>query len=138
MAIVEPNRTALERSWPSHADSQANQRQDEDELRRIVDLIAQTIVVLNPAGKAIYANRVTLDYTGPSLDEVRADNFRDRVFHPEDIHKLRESRHEGLSGTVPGHRRRNSQHPGRRQENRLGRDGVGRTMVHIAGLRSCS
>ena len=74
---------------------------DEQEPGRIVDLIAQTIVVLNPAGRAIYANRVTLEYTGLSLDEVRADNFRDRVFHPEDIQRLREARHKGLSGTVP-------------------------------------
>jgi formate hydrogenlyase transcriptional activator len=74
---------------------------DQRELGRIVDLIAQTIVVLNPAGRVIYANRVTLEYTGLSLDEVRADNFRDRVFHPEDIQRLREARHKGLSGTVP-------------------------------------
>ena len=32
---------------------------DERTLGRIVDLIAQTIVVLNPAGRAIYANQVT-------------------------------------------------------------------------------
>jgi formate hydrogenlyase transcriptional activator len=74
---------------------------DEQELRRIIDLIPQTIVVLNPDGKAIYANRVALEYTGLSLDEVRADNFRDRVFHPEDIQRLREQRQKGLSGTVP-------------------------------------
>ena len=41
--------------------SQAKLRQDEEELRRIVDLIPQTIVVLNPDGKAIYANRAALD-----------------------------------------------------------------------------
>jgi len=74
---------------------------DEQELRRIVDLIPQTIVVLNPDGKAIYANRVALEYTGLSLDEVRADNFRDRVFHPEDVQRLREERQRGLSGSVP-------------------------------------
>jgi formate hydrogenlyase transcriptional activator len=74
---------------------------DQQELRRIIDLIPQTIVVLNPDGKAIYANRVALEYTGLSLDEVRADNFRDRVFHPEDIQRLREARQKGLSGTVP-------------------------------------
>jgi len=74
---------------------------DEQELRRIIDLIPQTIVVLNPDGKAIYANRVALEYTGLSLDEVRADNFRDRVFLPEDIQRLREARQKGLSGTVP-------------------------------------
>ena len=74
--------------------------QDEQDLRRIVDLIPHTIVVLNPVGQAIYANRVTLEYTGLSLDEVRADNFRDRVFHPEDVERLREARHKSLSGTV--------------------------------------
>src|ERR1700746_2185321 len=74
---------------------------DEQELRRIIDLIPQTIVVLNPDGKAIYANRVALEYIGLSLDEVRADNFRDRVFHPEDVQRLCEERQKGLSGSVP-------------------------------------
>jgi formate hydrogenlyase transcriptional activator len=74
---------------------------DEEELRRIIDLIPQTIVVLSPDGKAIFANRVALEYTGLSLDEVRADNFRDRVFHPEDVQRFREERQKGLSGSVP-------------------------------------
>ena len=74
---------------------------DEQELRRIIDLIPQTIVVLNHDGEAIYANRVALEYTGLSLDEVRADNFRDRVFHPEDVQRLCEERQRGLSGSVP-------------------------------------
>ena len=73
---------------------------DQEELRRIIELIPQTIVVLNPDGKAIYANRVALEYTGLSLDEVRADDFRDRVFHPEDVQRLREERQKGLSGSV--------------------------------------
>jgi len=74
---------------------------DEQELRRIIDLIPQTIVVLNPDGKAIYANRVALEYTGLSLDEMRADDFRDQVFHPEDVQRLHEERQKGLSGSVP-------------------------------------
>ena len=74
---------------------------DEQELRRIIDLIPQTIVVLNPDGKAIYANRLALEYTGLSLDEMRADDFRDRVFHPEDVQRFREERQKGLSGSVP-------------------------------------
>src|SRR5436853_1002964 len=74
---------------------------DEEELRRIIDLMHQTILVLNPDGKAIYANRVALEYTGLSLDEVRADNSRDRLFHPEDVQRLREERLRGLSGSVP-------------------------------------
>jgi formate hydrogenlyase transcriptional activator len=74
---------------------------DEEELRRIIDLIPQTIVVLSCDGKAIFANRVALEYTGLSLDEVRADNFRDRVFHPEDVQRFREERQKGLSSSVP-------------------------------------
>jgi GAF domain-containing protein len=74
--------------------SQAKLRQDEEELRRIVDLIAQTIVVLSPDGRAIYANRAALEYTGLSLDEVKSDGFRVRVFHPEDIQRLSKERSE--------------------------------------------
>jgi PAS domain S-box-containing protein len=62
--------------------AQAKPLQDEEELRRMIDAITQTIIVWNPDGKAIYANRVALDYTGLSLDEVSADNFQERVFHP--------------------------------------------------------
>jgi formate hydrogenlyase transcriptional activator len=76
-------------------------RKSEEELRRMTDAIAQTIVVLNPDGRAIYANRVALEYTGLSLHEVRADDFRARVFHPGDVQRLREERQKGLSGTVP-------------------------------------
>ena len=75
--------------------------QDEEELRRMTDAIPQTIIVLNPDGTVIYANRVALDYTGLSLDEVRADDFRARVFHPDDVQRLREERHKALSSSVP-------------------------------------
>jgi PAS domain S-box-containing protein len=75
--------------------------QDEEELRRMTDAIPQTIIVLNPDGKAIYANRVALEYTGLSLDEVLADDFRARVFHPDDVQRLREERHEALSDAAP-------------------------------------
>src|SRR5277367_6270425 len=76
-------------------------RQEREELRRIVDLISQTIIVLNPSGKVIYANRVALEYTGLSLEEVQADAFRDRIFHHEDVQRLRAGRRMSLSGAVP-------------------------------------
>jgi formate hydrogenlyase transcriptional activator len=81
--------------------TEAQPRQEREELQRIVDLIPQQIVVLNPEGKALYANRVSMEYTGLSLEEVRADDFRDRVFHPEDIQRLREQRQNALAGTIP-------------------------------------
>src|SRR6266436_5049875 len=76
-------------------------KKSETELREIVDVIPQSIIVLNPDGKAIYANRVALEYNGLSLDDVRADAFRARVFHPDDVQRLREERHKALSGAVP-------------------------------------
>ena len=81
--------------------SEAKLHQDEHELRRIVDLIPQAIIVLNRYGKAIYANLGALEYTGLSLDEVSADDFHDRVFHPEDVQRVRDERQKALSGTVP-------------------------------------
>jgi len=76
-------------------------RRNEMEARQIIDAIPQTIVVLNPEGRAIYANQVMLEYTGLSMEEVRSDNFRARTFHPEDVEKLREARQNALSGGIP-------------------------------------
>src|SRR6266581_6239975 len=76
-------------------------KKSETELREIVDVIPQSIIVLNPDGKAIYANRVALEYTGLSLDDVRDEDFRARVFHPDDVQRLGEERHQALSGTAP-------------------------------------
>jgi formate hydrogenlyase transcriptional activator len=81
--------------------TEAKLREEEREVRQITDAIAQAIVVLNPDGTAIYANRVALEYTGVSVDEMGADDFRARVFHPEDIQRLHEERQKALSGTVP-------------------------------------
>jgi len=76
-------------------------RLDEEELRRITDLISQAIIVLNPDGKAIYANRACLEYSGLSLEDVRGADFRERVFHPEDVQRLREERGKALLSNVP-------------------------------------
>jgi formate hydrogenlyase transcriptional activator len=73
----------------------------QEELRRIVDLIPQHIVVLDAEGRAIFANRQSLEYTGLSLDEVSAGDFRERVLHPEDVERLREARKKGLAGAIP-------------------------------------
>jgi PAS domain S-box-containing protein len=76
-------------------------RQDEHELRRITDAIPQVIVVLNPDGRTVYVNRVALEYTGLSIEEARAENFLDRVVHPEDIERFRVVRQDGLLKGVP-------------------------------------
>jgi formate hydrogenlyase transcriptional activator len=81
--------------------AEAKLRQDEEELRRITDAIPLSIFVLDPDGRSIYANRVALDYTGMSLDDVVQKNFRERIFHPEDVERLRKSRLASLGSNVP-------------------------------------
>ena len=81
--------------------AEAKLRQDEHELRRILDAIPQAIVVLNPDGTAVSANRTTLEYTGLTMDEVRFPDFRTRVFHPEDLARLQEERRRALARGLP-------------------------------------
>ncbi len=90
-----------QRSHEALTSALADVRRSESELRRMTDAVAQSIVVLSPDGRAISANRVALEYTGLSLEEVKATDFRDRVFHPDDIARLNETRLRALSGTTP-------------------------------------
>src|SRR3984885_953113 len=76
-------------------------REDERELRRITDLIPHTIVVQDPSGSPPYANQATLDYTGLAAEHVIAPDFRERIFHPDDLERLREERKAALGRGVP-------------------------------------
>jgi PAS domain S-box-containing protein len=76
-------------------------REDERELRLITDAIPQTIVVLDPSGGPIYANRAVLDYTGLTAKDVVAPNFREQIFHPDDLDSLRDERKAALSRGLP-------------------------------------
>jgi len=76
-------------------------REDERELRQITDAIPQAVVVQDPFGLTIYANRATLDYTGLSADDVIAPNFREKIFHPEDMEKFRNERTTALARGLP-------------------------------------
>src|SRR5260370_49712 len=67
----------------------------------LTDAGGQQIVVLNADGQALSANRVALEYTGLSLEEVQATGFRERVFPPDDIARLHETGLRALSGTMP-------------------------------------
>ena len=76
-------------------------RQDERELRQIVDTIAQLVVFLSPDGDALYANKFALEYTGLSLEDLKDNVFRARVFHPDDVERVREERRKGLLRGIP-------------------------------------
>src|SRR5271156_6686361 len=81
--------------------TEAKLREEERELRRITDVIPQAIVVQDPSGSPIYANQATLDYTGLTLDDVVSPGFRERIFHPDDLGRLRDERNASLARGVP-------------------------------------
>src|SRR6266850_449937 len=76
-------------------------RQDERELRRITDAIAQPIGVLAPDGSTLYANQVVLDYAGLSLEDIKADDLAAEITHPDDLARVRDERQRGLSRGEP-------------------------------------
>jgi formate hydrogenlyase transcriptional activator len=75
--------------------------EDERELRRITDAIPQTIVVQDPSGHPLYANQAVLDYSGLTMQDVVTSDFRARIFHPEDLERLREERQAALARGLP-------------------------------------
>src|ERR1700740_3705652 len=82
-------------------ETEAKLREDESELRRITDVIPQAIVVQDPCGVPIYANQTTLDYTGLKAEDVIDPLFRERIFHPDDLERLREVRKAALAQGIP-------------------------------------
>jgi PAS domain S-box-containing protein len=91
----------FQRSHEALTQALESMRDSQEELRRTTDAIAQAILVLDPDGAAMYANRVALDYAGLTLEEVRGEGFRERIIHPEDLERLREFRQSALALTAP-------------------------------------
>src|SRR6059036_936221 len=81
--------------------AEAKLKEDERALRRITDAIPQTIVVQDPDGIPVYANQAVLDYTGLTMADVLTSDFRARIFHPEDLKRVREQRQAALARGLP-------------------------------------
>jgi PAS domain S-box-containing protein len=60
-------------------------REQEMELRQMLDLTPQYLGVLGADGSPLYANRASLDYLGMSLDEWRQ---RTGIIHPDDVERF--------------------------------------------------
>src|SRR4029077_13277787 len=70
-------------------------------LRQIIDSIPQLISALSPDGKILYANESVLEYSGLTVEDVTADDFGSRLFHPDDLERLGDERRQGLEGGQP-------------------------------------
>ena len=64
-------------------------------------LIPQTIVALDPSGAPLYTNQSTRDYTGLTAEDMLAPRFRERIFHPDDLERLRDERKAALARGLP-------------------------------------
>ena len=76
-------------------------RQAEQDLRTITDTIRQPIVVLALDGTVLYSNRVALDSSGLTAEEVKNNGFLMRASHPDDLERVLDERKLGLSRGIP-------------------------------------
>jgi formate hydrogenlyase transcriptional activator len=76
-------------------------REQEAELRQILDLTPQHLAVLAPLGEPLYANRAALEYFGIDIDQWRAEKARSHFVHPDDREMFLREREEGLIEGTP-------------------------------------
>src|SRR5260370_35014387 len=75
-------------------------RPDERELRQLIDLLPQHVLVLDGEGSLLYANQMMLDYNGHALEEMRgagSDERHQRDLHPDDLERARSERRCGFA-----------------------------------------
>jgi formate hydrogenlyase transcriptional activator len=79
-------------------------RQDERELRQLLDFLPQHVMVLDADGHLLEANQMVLDYTGHTLKEMQViatDERMERDAHPDDLERVQSECRRGLSSGAP-------------------------------------
>jgi len=76
-------------------------RASERNLSLMINAIPTFIQVSRPDGSVLSMNQRVLDYHGVSLQDVQKEDFRTRVYHPDDAERLRDMRTEALTRPVP-------------------------------------
>src|SRR5258705_8068104 len=79
-------------------------RQDEMELRQLIDFLPHMVFVLDPDGDFIHVNQKVFDYTGFSqqqMREVGPETLVEGGTHPDDNEKVRKECDRGISSGIP-------------------------------------
>lgn len=76
-------------------------RSVERNLDQIINTIPTHIYVLNTEGSVQYVNQAVMHYTGLSVEDVKQEDYRDRVIHPEDFERVRAGRAASLRRGAP-------------------------------------
>jgi PAS domain S-box-containing protein len=71
-------------------------RSAERNLSLTINTIPTFIQVSRPDGTVLSVNQAVLDYYGVTLLDMQKEDFRTRVYHPDDVERLREERNEAL------------------------------------------
>src|ERR1041385_1904695 len=73
----------------------------ERNLSQIINAIPTVIGVMRADGTPVYGNQGVTDYTGLTLKDLQTEGFRARIYHPEDLERLREARCLAFTRPVP-------------------------------------
>jgi PAS domain S-box-containing protein len=76
-------------------------RASERNLNLIINAIPAVIGVMRADGTPLYGNQAVTDYTGFTAEDMLKDDFRSRLFHPEDLEELREVRRQAFARGMP-------------------------------------
>jgi PAS domain S-box-containing protein len=76
-------------------------RSNERNLNLILNTIPSLIHELGTDGSVRYVNQAVLDYAGFTPEDVRREDYRARLFHPDDLERVREERLAALKRPVP-------------------------------------
>src|SRR5579862_2950695 len=79
-------------------------RQEERELRQLIDCLPQHVLVLDKDGILLQANKTMLDYKGCTLEEMKGGGTRERInrdVHPDDLDRVQKERRVGFSTGMP-------------------------------------
>jgi len=75
-------------------------REQETELRQILDLAPQQVFVFGPDTRLVYANQVALEYFGVGLEQLQAES-RINFVHPDDRERFLAERENGAFEETP-------------------------------------
>jgi PAS domain S-box-containing protein len=65
--------------------AQQKLRQDEAELRQLINFVPEHVLVMDAVGRRLYENQAIREYFGISLENIQAKDFYKKFVHPEDV-----------------------------------------------------
>ena len=83
-----------------HKQAEAALREREREFQQLIDVVPHNIMVFQTDWSPLYANRGLRDYFGLTLEDIQASDFRARIYHPDDLDRMRSERETATSRGV--------------------------------------